>query len=200
MIEFFFDFASPYSYVAAHRIELLATQYGRTVDWRPFLMAAVFKASGSVPLVQQYAPKARYALIDFARSAELAGLDFRLPDPFPIMTQNAARAALWVKGEAPARIGDFVRAVTRAYFVDNAAINEPAVLAGIGTTLGFDGDALVAATTDASIKDALRRDTDEAIARGVFGTPFVFVDGEPFWGNDRLDHVQARLAAHSEKA
>lgn len=192
-IEFFFDFASPYAYIAAHQVEALAARYGREVDWRPMLLGAVFKLSGSAPLTQQYAPKAKYSLLDFERSTRLAHLPYRLPDPFPIITPNAGRATLWLKREAPDEVGAFVRATTQAYFAHNANINDAAVLREIANQLGLDGAALEAGIAEPAIKDALRAESDEAVARGVFGVPFFFVDGEPFWGQDRMAQIEAVL-------
>lgn len=192
-VEFFFDFSSPYAYLAAQRIEDMVRAHGREVAWRPLLLGIIFKAVNGAPLTE-YGLKGPYSVRDFARSARYAGIAFRMPSPFPIATHNAARAVLAVTKMAPARSGDFVRAVFSAYFLDNRAINEPAELAAIAGSLGLDTAALERAIADPVIKDALRANCDEALRRGVFGAPFMFVDDEPFWGNDRLPQLERWLA------
>lgn len=191
-IEFFFDFSSPYSYLAAERIEPLAAKFGRTVEFKPVLLGAVFKITGGAPLTEQPF-KGEYSKRDFARSARFAGLPYALPSPFPIGTVGAARATLWLQGTDPAKAGPFVRRALRAYFAENRNIGESAVLAALAAELGIDPGALAAGVQEPAVKDALKRLVDEAIARGVFGAPFIFVDGEPFWGNDRLPQVERWL-------
>ena len=192
-VEFFFDYSSPYSYIASQAIEQMATRHGRAVDWRPFMLGAVFKVSGGAPLTQLYEPKARYSMRDFERSARFAGLQYRHPDPFPISTVNTARATLWVKAHAPERTGEFVRTAGRSFFAANRPINDPGVLREIASAVGVDADALEAGIGEQPIKDALKATSDEAIARGVFGAPFVFIDGEAFWGNDRMPQIEQWL-------
>jgi len=192
-IDFYLDFSSPYTYIAAMRIEELAAQHGRSVNWQPMLIGIIFKNLGGKPLTE-YPLKGDYSRRDFARSARLAGIAWNMPEPFPISTVNTARAALWVKEHAPTRMGDFVRAALAAYFVDNRPINDIATLHAIATQLGLDGDAVCDGIADPAIKDRLRVATEDAFARGVFGAPFMFVDDEPFWGNDRLGQVERWLA------
>lgn len=191
-IDFYFDFSSPYSYIAAHEIEALAARHGRAVNWNPILLGAIFKATGSAPLVD-FPLKGQYAVRDFERSARFAGLKMKMPSAFPISTVNSARAVLWVKKNLPQRTGDFVRAVGMAYFAHDRAINDAAVLQDIANGLGLDGAAVVAGTQEAEIKDALKLATETALARGVFGAPFIFVDDEPFWGQDRLAQIDRWL-------
>lgn len=191
-IDFYFDFSSPYSYIAAHQIEALAARHGRAVNWNPILLGAIFKSTGSAPLVE-FPLKGQYAVRDFERSARFAGVELKMPKAFPISTVNSARAVLWVKKNVPQRTGDFVRAVATAYFAQDRAINDVAVLQDIANALGLDGAAVAAGTQEAEIKDALKLMTETALARGVFGAPFIFVDDEPFWGQDRLAQVDRWL-------
>lgn len=191
-IDFYFDFSSPYSHIAAHQIEALAERHGRTVNWNPILLGAIFKSTGSAPLVE-FPLKGQYAVRDFERSARYAGVELKMPAAFPISTVNSARAALWVKKNVPQRTGDFIRAVTTAYFAQNRTINDVAVLQDIANALGMDGAAVATGTQDAEIKDTLKLMTETALARGVFGAPFIFVDNEPFWGQDRLAQVDRWL-------
>lgn len=191
-IEFYFDFASPYSYLASEKIEAIAARYGRTVAYKPTLLGVAFKAAETRPLVD-YPLKGDYARHDFARSARYAGVPFKLPEKFPIATVNAARALLWLQGTGSAKAVSFVHRTFRTYFVDGRDINDPEVLADIADDLGIDKKAMLAALQDPAIKEKLKAAVDESVKRGVFGAPFVFVDGEPFWGNDRLPQIERWL-------
>lgn len=193
-IEYWFDFVSPYAYMATQSIEALAAKYGRSVEWKPVLLGAVFKNTGSMPLTMRPPMMADYFKRDFERSARFAGLPFVLPDPFPVNTQNTARVCLWIKQVAPQRVGEFVRSVTRAYFSGPAAINDVAWLSAHVQAMGLDGAAAAAACDDAQFKEELRQACEQALAQGVFGAPWMVIDGEAFWGNDRLPQVEAWLA------
>jgi 2-hydroxychromene-2-carboxylate isomerase len=193
-IEYWFDFVSPYAYMASQSIEALADKYGRSVDWKPVLLGAVFKNTGSMPLTMRPPVMSDYFKHDFQRSARFAKLPFVLPDPFPINTQNTARVCLWMKQVAPQRVGEFVRCVTRAYFSGPAAINDAAWLSAQVQAMGLDGAAASAACNDPLFKDQLKQACEQAVAQGVFGAPWIVIDGEAFWGNDRLPQVEAWLS------
>jgi 2-hydroxychromene-2-carboxylate isomerase len=192
-IEFYFDFSSPYSYLASEQIERLAAKYNRKVAYKPMLLGAAFKTSGMAPLVD-IPLKGDYSRRDFARSARFIGAPFSMPNPFPVATVTAARALLWVQKVHPERANEFVHALLRAYFVQGRNIGDAPVVGQVADELGFDTAAMALAVQDPAIKDQLKRTVDEAIARGVFGAPFMFVDGEPFWGNDRLPQMERWLA------
>lgn len=192
-LQFYFDFSSPYGYLGAERIEALAARHGRSVDWRPVLLGAVFKVTGTQPLT--FVPlKGDYTRRDVPRTARLHGIEFAMPSRFPIATQAAARIVVWQRGVDAGRCGDLVKSLYRAYFVAGRDISDPDVAAAVAAEAGFDGSAARAAVDDSTIKDALKRDVDAAIAAGVFGSPFVVVDGEPFWGLDRFEQVERWLA------
>jgi 2-hydroxychromene-2-carboxylate isomerase len=193
-IEFYFDFSSPYGFLAAERVEALAAKHGRSVDWHPVLLGVVFKQTGGVPLTQ--APiKGDYSKHDMARSARLYGIDgFRMPSVFPIATQAPARIVLWLRERDAAAMGRIVHALYRAFFIDDIDISSPDTAASVAARAGVDGAAARAAIDDPAIKDALKRENEQAMARGVCGSPFIIVDGEPFWGADRLDQVDRWLA------
>lgn len=193
-IEFYFDFSSPYAYIASEQIEPLAAKYGRTVAFKPILLGAIFKVTGAVPLTELHPAKANYAKHDFERSARFAGVKFKYPTRFPIATVAAARAVLWLQSQGSAKAPLLVHKVFRAYFAEDRNIDEPAVLAQIAEELGIDQAALAAGVQQPAIKDQLKALVDEAIARGVFGAPAIFVDGEMFWGNDRLPQIERWLA------
>jgi 2-hydroxychromene-2-carboxylate isomerase len=194
-IDFYFDFSSPYSFLASEQIEALAARHGRTVRFRPILLGAVFKVADSAPLTEQYGPKARYSVHDFARSARFAGVAYRHPSKFPVGAVAAARAVLWLQQHRPEQANAFVHAVFRAFFQQDRDISDPAVVAAVAQSAGLDGAQLVEAAQAADVKDALRRQVEDAIALGVFGAPTIVVDGEVFWGNDRLPQIDRWLGS-----
>ena len=191
-VEFYFDFSSPYGYLAATKISQLAGKYGRSVAWKPILLGAVFKVTGSGPL-PSLPLKGPYATRDMPRTARFLGVPFNLPDPFPVSTQAPARAIYWLEQKAPERIEACVLALYRAYFVDGRDISSPDTTADVLASLGLDRSEVLAAIGEAAIKERLRSATQTAIERGVFGSPYIIVDGEPFWGTDRLDQVERWL-------
>ena len=192
-IEFHFDFSSPYGYLATQRIEALAARHGRTVDWRPMLLGAAFKLSGMAPLTA-VPLKGDYSRRDFERSARFHGItEFRMPAKFPIPSQAPARIVLWAKARDPALATRVVKALYRAYFFEGLDISDADIAADVAARAGADRAAARAAVDDPAMKEALKREVDGAIARGVFGSPFIFVDGEPFWGLDRFDHIDRWL-------
>ena len=194
-IEFYFDFSSPYGYLGAQKIDALAAKHGRTVDWRPMLLGVVFKHVGTAPLVV-IPLKGEYSTHDMKRSARFHGIaDFRIPSKFPIPTQAAARIVLWQKALDPARATRIAKALLRAYWVDDLDISAPENAVAVAAKEGVDAAAARAAIDDPEVKEALKREVDGALARGVFGSPYVFVDGEPFWGLDRFDQIDKWLAS-----
>ena len=193
-IDFYFDFSSPYGFLASEKIEALAARHGRSVDWHPVLLGVVFKQTGAAPLTE-VPLKGDYSRRDMARSAAFHGVrDFRMPSRFPIPSQAPARIVLWLKqrdGELAAKV---LHALYRAFFVSDIDISNPEQAVAIAATCGVDAEAARAAINDPSVKEALKVENDRSIARGVFGSPFIFVDGEPFWGVDRFDQVERWLA------
>jgi 2-hydroxychromene-2-carboxylate isomerase len=192
-IEFYFDFSSPYGYFATTRIDALAARFGRDTVWRPILLGAVFKVTGGQPL-PDLPLKGGYTKRDIARFARLWDIAFRLPTRFPVATQAPARAFYWASERDPALAKRLALALYHAYFAQDRDISGPEVTADIAMAQGLDRDAVLAALNDAAIKQRVREETEAAIARGVFGSPFIVVDGEPFWGADRLEQVERWLA------
>jgi len=192
-IEFYFDFASPYSYLASETIEAVAARHQREVDYKPILLGVAFKISGMRPLAE-VPLKGEYSKRDFERCARFAGVPFVLPDPFPIATVGAARAYLWLSQAQPDRARAFLHAAFRAYFAQGRNISDSAVLAEVLRQVGSDPDEALAAIQQPEIKERLRALVDASLARGVFGAPFIIVDGEPFWGHDRLPQIERWLA------
>jgi len=191
-IEFWFDFSSPYSYIAATQIDELAADYGRTVRWRPFLLGPVFKQTGNVPLLDQPL-KGDYLRHDVPRFARLYGISYRLPDPFPIAALAPARAFYWIEKDDPARAKRFAEAAFERYYVDGKDISQPDETADVAARLDVNPGDLLDAIQSPEIKDTLKAACTEAVERGICGAPFFFVDGEPFWGADRLWMVEEWL-------
>ena len=192
-IEFHFDFSSPYSYLASEQIEPIAARHGRTVEYKPLLLGAVFKLAKSAPLTEQYGPKARYSVRDFERSAHYAGVPYRQPSRFPIGSVAAKRGVVWLQQHRPELVAPFVHAVYRAFFVDDRDISDSAVVGEIAREVGIDPAEFAAGIQQPEIKERLRVQVDQAIAAGIFGAPAIVVDGELFWGNDRLPQIERWL-------
>jgi len=192
-IEFWFDFSSPYGYLASTRIDALAARHGRTVAWKPFLLGVAFKATKAMPLTDMPL-KSGYFRRDFERSAGFIGVPFRLPEQFPFAAVAPSRAFYWLADRDPALAVRFAQATLSAVFVEGRAVSGAEAAAEIAAPLGVARDALLAALNDAAVKDRLRREVEAGLAKGVFGSPFIIVDGEPFWGSDRLDQVERWLA------
>lgn len=189
-IDFYFDFSSPYGYLAAEMIEELGLRVNRAVNWHPILLGAVFKATGGQPLTM--APmKGPYSENDFRRSAAFYGVPYKAPSAFPIATQNPARAVLWMQEKHPAHAKKFTRELYRAFFRGDRDISKLDVIGDIAAGLGYSADEVVAATQLDDIKDKLKANVEAAIAKGIFGSPFFIVDDEQFWGADRLPMLEA---------
>jgi 2-hydroxychromene-2-carboxylate isomerase len=191
-IDFYFDFSSPYGYLASHRIDKIAERHGRSVTWRPYLMGVVFKINGRTPL-PELPLVGDYARRDFSRSARLHGVPFNAPSRLPISGVAASRAYYWLYDQDPQKAKVLAQALYGAFFIDDKNIAEPDVVASVAESIGVDSGAVTEALQDADVKNRLRQETDAAIACGVFGSPYVVVDDEPFWGNDRLDQVDRWL-------
>ena len=193
-IDFYFDFSSPYGYFAAAKIDRIAARHDRTVTWRPILLGAVFKATAQQPLTT-IPLKGDYTKHDLARSARLFGLPFKLPTKFPIATTAPCRAFYWVHDDDAALAKRFALATYEAYFVHDRDISSPEVTLAIAAGLGVDKGALTRALEDSALKERVRREVDAAMSRGVFGSPYIVIDGEPFWGSDRLDQIDKWLTS-----
>lgn len=192
-IDFYFDYSSPYGYFAAMKIDDLAAKNGRSVNWKPILLGAVFKVTGGQPL-PALPLKGPYALRDILRSARFHGLPYQQPSKFPVATQAPARAFYWVNDRDPALAKKLAQALYQAYFVQDRDISSPEITADVAATLGLQRDEVLAALNDAAVKDQLKNEVDAAIKLGVFGSPYIVVDGEPFWGIDRFDQIEHWLA------
>jgi 2-hydroxychromene-2-carboxylate isomerase len=189
VLEFWYEFASTYSYPAAMRVERLAERAGVTLRWRPFLLGPIFGGQGwSDSPFNIYPAKGRYMWRDLARICEAEGLPLALPPVcFPQNGLKAARLAL--AGKSDGWTPDFTRAVYTANFAGQKDISDDATLLDILRDLGVDADAAIAAANAPENKGRLKQQTAEAAARGIFGAPSFLVGDELFWGNDRLQQA-----------
>lgn len=182
---FYFDFSSPYGYFAATKIDELVGGFGREVAWRPMLLGVAMKETGNRPLADQPL-KGEYCKRDWDRLARHMQVPWKMPSAFPIATMAAARAFYWLGDRDPGLAKRFARAAFDTYFGNGKDITAPETVADIAAPLGVDKQKLLAAVQDPAVKDRLRQETADALRRGVFGSPFFIVDGEPIWGSDRL--------------
>lgn len=192
-IDFYFDFSSPYGYFASTRIDELAARHGRDTAWRPILLGPMFKAVGTSPLVS-YPIKGRYVVRDFVRFARLIGVPFTMPANFPFGAVAASRAFYWIDDRDKAQAKAFARAVFRAGLGEGGDVTPLEAVAELAAKAGVDRTALLAALAGTDVKQRLVGEVDQAMELGVFGSPTVVVDGEMFWGADRLDQVDRWLA------
>lgn len=187
-IDFWYEFASTYSYPAVMRIEAFAAHEGVAVNWRPFLLGPIFADQGwNDSPFNIYPSKGRYMWRDLERICEAEGLALKRPSVFPQNGLKAARLAL--AGVDDGWTPDFTRAVFKANFAEGKDISDDGVLAAILEGLGADPDAAFAAANDPANKDGMRAQTEEAKALGIFGAPSFTVGEELFWGNDRLEQA-----------
>lgn len=188
-LEFWYEFASTYSYLSVMRISDLARNAGVDVVWRPFLLGPIFKSQGwNTSPFNLYPAKGRHMIRDMQRLAADRGLPFRVPLAFPANSLKAARLALI--GVDEGWVEPFTRKVFAAEFGRGADISDSAVLSDILTSLDLEADRLLEHADDPVIKQRLKDQTAEAAARGIFGAPsFITKDGELFWGDDRLEQA-----------
>lgn len=194
-VELFYDIASSYSYLAATQMDALAARTGAEIRWRPFLLGGVFKASGN-DMPARVASKARWMVGDLDRWAKRYGVTLRIPSRFPLSTiapQRALIAADRLYGQGAQKT--LALGLFHAYWALDADVSDKAVIASVANEKGLEGDAIVAAIDAQETKDALRANTEEAVARGAFGAPAMFHDGELYWGNDRLTLLEDALSA-----
>lgn len=193
VLEFFFDYSSPYSYLASTQVEGLARRAGAELRWRPFLLGAVFKATGNTSPAANLC-KARYMLkdlLDWTRHYDLP--DFVLPEGFPSSSLRAARLGL--VADEGGRLADFTHALYREVFALGKDASDVGVLAEVLRSVGLDAEKSLARAESPEIKDRLRTNTDYAVARGAFGSPTFFIGDEMYFGNDRLMFVERALRA-----
>ncbi|MEK8050315.1 2-hydroxychromene-2-carboxylate isomerase [Ideonella sp. DXS22W] len=191
-VEFFLDVGSPATYLAWTQLPSLCAAAGATLVLRPMLLGGVFQATGNQSPVTVPA-KGRYTRVDFARFARRYGVPLNFNPYFPINTLLLMRGAAGLQLRQPERLDAYLRCVFQAIWVDGVNLNEPAEVARVLAAGGFEPAQLLALANDDATKAALRATTEEAVARGVFGAPTMFVGDEMFFGQDRLDWVSEAL-------
>ena len=191
-VEFYFDVGSPASYLAWTQIRSLAERHGAEVIFQPMLLGGVFKATGNSSPATVPA-KGAYTRVDFQRFARRYGVPFAHNPHFPVNTMQLMRGAVAYLGTE--RFSTYLEAVFQAMWVDGKDLGNPEVVGQVLAASGFDPGEVMQKVNEPEVKDRLRQITEGAIGRGVFGAPTFFVNGEMFFGQDRLDFVEEALAA-----
>lgn len=190
---FFFDFASPYGYFASRKIDALGAKHGRQVVWKPILLGAIFKQTGMQPNLQQPL-RGDYFRHDCPRFARLLGVPFRMPESMPMNGVAASRAFYWLEERQPGSGRSLAQAVFHRHFVEGVDMSPVEAVLDALVSLGIDRAEATTALQSAAVKDRLRAEVQAAERLGVFGSPYILVEGEPFWGADRLDQIDHWLA------
>jgi 2-hydroxychromene-2-carboxylate isomerase len=193
-LEFWYDFASPYAYLSAMRIEMLANAAEVRIAWRPFLLGPIFQAQGwATSPFNIYPAKGRYMIRDLERQSADRGLVFHRPTPFPQHSVRPARIAL--VGQTEGWIAAFTRAVFVRQFAHALDLTDSAAMTAMLVHIGLESARIIALSNTPSTKEALRQQTAQALEFGIFGAPtFRTHDGEIFWGDDRLEQAISAAA------
>jgi 2-hydroxychromene-2-carboxylate isomerase len=205
MLEFFFDCSSPWTYLAFHNIQPLAMEFGEEIVWRPILVGGIFNTVNPSVYAQRETPvplKTNYMKKDLADWARSAGLAIKMPPSmFPVNSVKAMRGCIWLGQQHATAMVPFATAVFAAYWGDDKDISQEAVLAEICERCGIDSANFFAGIADPAIKDQLKANTDEVMARGGFGSPTIFIDKtDMYFGNDRLPLIREALARRRASA
>ncbi len=195
-IEFFFDFSSPYGYLAAESIEEIGNANQREVVWKPYLMGALFKKFNLTPLVNSPL-KGSYAKRDIKRTADYLGIPFTIPEPFPVNSVSACRPYYSIVDDNPQIARKFALRIMRNYFQLNINLSDSENILKAASEEGLDVRVLSAKIENDTTKERLRFEVDKAIERGVFGSPIFIVENEMFWGTDRLDQLTKWIVSGS---
>ena len=193
-VEFYFDVGSAASYLAATQLPRLCEQAGATLTYKPMLLGGVFQATGNQSPMM-IAPKGRYVFDDLLRHAQGYGVPLKSNPHFPIHTLLLMRGATAMQLKHPDRFLPYLDTIWRAIWIDGHDMNDGSVVAAVLQRSGLDPAMVMAEATDPTVKATLKSITDEAVARGVFGAPTMFVGSAMFFGQDRLDFVREALAA-----
>jgi len=192
-IEFFFDFISPYGWFAAERIGALARSRGRSMAWHPILLGVTVRQEMGLPPLLETPLKGPYLAHDAPRSARFYGLPWRPPSPMTFSSVAAARAIIWAKAQGNIDTEALVLALYRRAWAEGQDIATPDAVAEVAASIGLDRAEVRAGLESPGVKEGLRTTVASAIKRGIFGSPFIIADGEPFWGSDRLGMVERWL-------
>ncbi len=193
-VEFFFDLGSPATYLAYTQLPKICKQTDSQLIYRPMLLGGVFNATGNVSPITVPA-KGRYMFQDLDRYAKRYGVPLKFNPNFPINTLMLMRAVTGMQLRHPERFQAFIDGLFHALWVEGRSLDDPATVAAVLTQNGFDPNEVLALTADEAVKAALKENTEEAVQRGVFGAPSMFVGDQLFFGQDRLDFVLEALRA-----
>jgi 2-hydroxychromene-2-carboxylate isomerase len=193
-VDFYFDFGSPAAYLAATQLPHICADTGAELVWKPMLLGGVFQATGNHSPAE-IKPKGPYMTTDLKRFAKRYGVPFVHNPHFPINTLLLMRGATGLQMREPERFRAYVDAVYHAMWVEPQNLNDPATVGTVLQAAGFDAGQLLALANAQEVKDRLKANTEEAVQRGVFGAPTMFVGDRMFWGQDRLDFVREALGA-----
>ena len=189
-VEFYYDFSSPYSYLASAKIEGICERYGAGLDWKPFLVGGVYKETGNRAPLEVPSKKA-YMIQDVKDWANHYGIVLNFPELFPVNSVKSMRGALVAKEYG--RIRDYTHKLFEFYWIRNDDISQDDILRLALNELDMDQELFIKRINEQDIKDKLRNETTEAVRRGAFGAPTIFVGDRMFWGNDRLLFVESYL-------
>jgi len=192
-VEFFFDLGSPASYLAWTQLPALCARHGATLRYRPMLLGGVFHATGNASPAMIPA-KGRYMFTDLGRYAMRFGVPFGLPPGFPMNTLALMRGVIGMQLRSPERFEALLAALFNGLWAQRRNLADATVLDQVLGEAGFDPTELQALASDGDVKAALKEATEEAVARGVFGAPTCFVEGQMYFGQDRLDFVEDALS------
>jgi 2-hydroxychromene-2-carboxylate isomerase len=203
MIEFFFDCSSPWTYLAFHNIQPLAKEFGEDIVWRPILVGGIFNSINPSVYASREHPvpaKVAYQKKDMADWARSAGLAIKMrPTVFPVNSVKAMRGCILLESEG--KLVPFARAVFEVYWGEDKDISQDAVLGEVCQRVGVEPAAFLKGIADQAVKDQLKKNTDEVMARGGFGSPTIFIDKtDMYFGNDRLPLVRGALARRKASA
>jgi len=188
-IDFYFDFSSPYAYLGSHLIVAVAEKHGREVRWHPFMLGVAMKGEKTFPLTQ-YPMKGDYSRMDFDRTARRHKIPFYMPVDFPKVTLAASRGFLWIALDNQATAIAFAQNIFEAYFVDNRDISDAEMVADIAAGCGVDRSDFLEAVQSSAVKAAFKSSVEDIVSgKKVFGAPYFVVDGEAFWGADRVGQL-----------
>ncbi|RON16384.1 2-hydroxychromene-2-carboxylate isomerase [Pseudomonas frederiksbergensis] len=193
-VEFFFDLGSPATYLAYTQLPKICKQTDSQLIYRPMLLGGVFKATGNASPITVPA-KGRYMFQDLDRYAERYGVQLKFNPHFPINTLMLMRAVMGMQLRHSERFQAFIDCLFHALWVEGCSLDDPATVVAVLTQNGFDPNEVLALTADEDVKAALKKNTEEAVQRGVFGAPSMFVGDQLFFGQDRLDFVLEALRA-----
>lgn len=191
-VEFYFDFSSPNAYFGYVQMGRLRAELGFELDVKPVFLGAIMNELETTPPGLQNRPKSDYLLMDLRRWATFYDISFTFPDDFPVDSLGALRGYLVLEDDRPEVLDSYVESVFRAVWCDNRDPSDPSVLREC-LPEGIEEDRFSERIDTDEVKEELKRRTDEALDRGVFGCPMIYVDEEPFWGKDRMELVEAQL-------